>query len=95
MSDDRTAYLGRFDPIVIPIILDLLADQGIRAMTKLPHDQPPRGGYNFFHVSTGADEVLVDADRVDDARRIVNEQLPDIVAQMSAELDAEFPEAPE
>lgn len=96
MSDDgRTAFLGRFDPIVVPIVLDLLRQEGITAMTKLPHDQPPRGGYNLFLDSTGADEVLVDATRLDDARRLVDEQLPDIVAQMSAQLEAEFPEASE
>lgn len=95
MSEDRTAFLGRFDPMVVPIVLDLLRDEGIAAMTKIPHDQPARSEYNFFPVSTGADEVLVDATRLDEARRAVDEKLPGIIAELSAGLDAEFPEAAE
>lgn len=91
MSDTlRTAFLGRFDPLVIPILLDMLGDEGIYATTKLPHDQPAQSEYNMF--SSGADHVLVDAARLDDARRLVDERLPQIVAEMSAGLTAEFGE---
>lgn len=91
----RTAYLGRFDPLVIPIMLDMLADAGISATTKLPYDQPAESTYIAGGFSTGADIVLVDAAKLADARRLVDERLPQILAEMSAELDAEFPEAAE
>jgi hypothetical protein len=91
MSDTlRTAWLGRFDPLVIPIILDMFEEAGIYATTKLPHDQPATSTYNLGSFSTGADMVLVDATRLDDARRLVDERLPRILAEMSAELDVEF-----
>ncbi|HVL89275.1 MAG TPA: hypothetical protein VM841_03460 [Actinomycetota bacterium] len=89
----RTAYLGRYDPLVIPILLDMLRDEGIYSTTKLPHDQPARGEYAMF--SSGADQVLVDASRLDEARRLVDERLPQILAEMSSGLDAEFGPEPE
>lgn len=94
MNDElRTAFLGRFDPLLIPVLLDMLRDDGIFAATKLPYDQPAASEYNMF--SSGADVVLVDAARIEDARRLVDERLPLIVAEMSAGLDAEFPEPAE
>lgn len=87
-DDIKTAMLGRFNTIEVPLILQLLESEGIFAMTKLDSDQPSTGGgYGF---PTGAGEVLVEAACLDTARRLVEERLPEIQAAMQAGLESEF-----
>ncbi|MGH2830513.1 MAG: hypothetical protein ACRDJM_08505 [Actinomycetota bacterium] len=89
-DDVKTAMLGRFDPLEVPLVLQLMEDAGIFAMTKLPHHEPARdSAYGF---SSGAGDVLVEAACLETARRLVDEKLPEILAGMQAELEQQFQE---
>jgi hypothetical protein len=78
-DDFRSAYLGRFNEFEVPIVLDILAEGGIRAFSKNnPSDSAHNQyGHQMFFSDVGV--VLVDAARVDEARALVDEELPKYV----------------
>ncbi len=88
-DDIKTALLGRFDPLEAPVILQMLEEAGIFAMTRLPSGEPSMGaGYGFE--PSGAGDIMVEAACVETARRLIDEQLPTILAEMSAAVDQQF-----
>ncbi|MGZ4105546.1 MAG: hypothetical protein ACXVQY_07575 [Actinomycetota bacterium] len=71
----RTAYLGRFGEFEAPIILELLQDAGIFAFTK--HDPTQSDHYQYTKLmESDRGVILVDATKVEEARRIIAEELP-------------------
>ena len=92
MSDQETAQdpgpttvsLGRFDPLELPLILDVLHEHGIFAMTKSPLDKPEAAPYAVF---SGEREILlVEGGRADEARRIIETEVRQIESEMSGDL---------
>jgi hypothetical protein len=82
-----TVSLGRFDPLELPLILDVLQEHGIFAMTKSPLDKPENAPYAVF---SGEREILlVEAARVDEARRIIETEVRAIESEMSENLAVE------
>jgi len=73
-DDLRTAYLGRFGEFEVDIVIELLTDAGIIAFTKHPPGESDHRQYGPG-VDSDFGTVLVDATKLDEARRIVNEQL--------------------
>ena len=84
-AETRTAFLGRFDPLLVPVILDVMAEHGIFAMTKVMLDQPSGEAYPFLN--EGRREILVDAARIDEARRLVEFTVPRRLAELRADLE--------
>ncbi len=81
-----TVSLGRFDPLELPIILDVLHEHGIFAMTKSPLDKAEGAPYAVFK---GEREILlVDASRADEARRLIETEVRALEQQMSGDLAA-------
>jgi hypothetical protein len=79
-----TVSLGRYDPLELPLILDVLKEHGIFAMTKSPLDKPEGGPYPVFR---GEREVLlVETARADEARRLIETEVRPIETEMSGDL---------
>lgn len=89
-SDDiQTTFVGRFDPLEVPIILELLREHGIFAMTKVSlEDAESETGYPFLNEGRGS--LLVDRTRVDEARRIISEEVPRRIEELRAGLEEGF-----
>lgn len=79
----RTAFLGQFDPLEVPIILQMLRSNGIFATTKHPTTEPLHEPYLL---DRGA-PVIVDAQRLDDAQRLMRDELPEILRELEAGVD--------
>ena len=89
MSADevRTAYLGRFDEFEAQIVLELLEDAGIFAFNK--HD--PTDNDNVFYSKIMESErgvILVDATKVDEARKVISEELPKHLQSIRESMEA-------
>lgn len=69
----RSAYLGAFDEFEGRIVVEILQDRGISAFLK--HD-PSQAEYAPYPVMSDRGVVLVDADHLVEARRIVTQDLP-------------------
>lgn len=79
-----TVSLGRHDPLELPIILDVLREHGIFAMTKSPLDNAEASPYPMFN---GEREILlVERDRADEARRLIETEVRAIETEMRDEL---------
>jgi hypothetical protein len=78
--------LGIYSSIVAPLVVDLLVERGIDARL----DAAEGGPYRLANASSAA--VFVPADRLDDARRVVEGELADRLKQIeaAAATDAEF-----
>lgn len=88
-----TVSLGRFDPLELPLILDVLHEHGIFAMTKSPLDKPEAAPYAIF---SGEREILlVEAERADEARRLIETEVRAISSEMSEDLSTESQGLPE
>jgi hypothetical protein len=82
----RTVYLGRFDEFEAQIVLELLEDAGIFAFTK--HDPTENTNYQYSRLME--DErgvILVDATKVDEARRVITEELPKHLESIRESMD--------
>lgn len=93
MSDDfptETAHLGSFDPLEAPLVIELLAEHGIVAFSKTPLDQADAAPYGTIFGDSGRGRLFVDASRLAEARRIVDEQLPERIADMQRALEEGF-----
>ncbi len=79
-----TVSLGRFDALELPIILDVLHEHGIFAMTKSPLDIAESSPYPMFN---GEREILlVESARADEARKIIETEVRAIETEMRDEL---------
>jgi hypothetical protein len=77
MEETVTATrLGGFDRLAAPMLLDLLAERGIRAFEAPQAANPATRGFDPMHT-----DVWVESGRVEDARRIADEQLPAFLEQ--------------
>ena len=65
----ETVSIGQYDPLKLPIILEMLRDRGIFAMTKSPLEKPDNEQYGIF--GKGREVLLVDRNRAEEARRII------------------------
>ena len=88
MSTDeiRTAYLGRFDEFEAQVVLDLLDEAGIFAFAK--HDQTQNDNIMYSRImESERGVILVDATKVDEARRVITEQLPKHLESIRKSMD--------
>jgi hypothetical protein len=83
----ETVFVGHFDPLEVPIILEALAEQGIFAMTKSSLDEEGSTAYPMLNDGRGS--LLVDRARQDDARRIIATEVPQRIEELRAGLAAE------
>lgn len=83
----RSAYLGRYDEYEADLVVDILQGAGVRAFPKIRRTDPYFSEYGrSFATDLGV--VMVDAARLDDARRIVAEELPRQLEAIALEMDA-------
>ena len=75
-----TVSLGRFDVLELPIILDVLREHGIFAMTKSPLDNAEASPYPMF--GGEREMLLVDGARADEARRLIETEVRAIETEM-------------
>lgn len=81
--------LGGFDRLAAPMLLDLLREQGIRAFEAPQPANPATRGFDPMHT-----DVWVESGRLDDARRIAEEELPAYIEQsVPDEIEPEAEEA--
>jgi hypothetical protein len=85
--DVETVFVGDFDPLEIPIILEALTEQGIFALTKAPLDEEGSTAYPMLNDGRGS--LLVDRTRLDDAKRIIASEVPHRIEELRAGLAAE------
>ena len=86
-DETRTAYLGRFDEFEAQIVVELLEDAGIFAYTKVG----PTDNEHVFYAPQMESErgvVLVDATKAEEARRVVDEELPKHLESIRESMDA-------
>jgi hypothetical protein len=83
----ETVFVGHFDPLEVPIILEALAEQGIFAMTKSSLDDEGSTAYPMLNDGRGS--LLVDRARFDDAKRIIDTEVPQRIEELRAGLAAE------
>jgi hypothetical protein len=86
VGEMRTAYLGRFAEFEVDIVIELLGDAGITAFTKHPPGEPDHRQYGPG-VDSDFGTVLVDATKLDEARKIINEELPKHLQSIQEEMD--------
>ena len=86
-DERRTAYLGKFDEFEAQIVVELLEDAGIFAYTKVG----PTDNEHVFYAPQMESErgvVLVDATKAEEARRVVDEELPKHLESIRESMDA-------
>lgn len=86
----ETAHLGYFDPLEAPIVIDLLHEHGIFAFSKAPLGEPEGQPYGGIFGDSSRGRIFVDASRLADAKRVIEENLPDRIAEMQRALDEGF-----
>jgi hypothetical protein len=86
----ETVQLGAFDPLEAPIVIDLLAERGIFAFSKARLDQAESQPYGTIFGDMGRGRIFVDAARIEEARRIVKDELPQRIAEYQRALDEGF-----
>ena len=91
----ETVFIGHFDPLEVPIILEALAEEGIFAMTKSSLDEEGSTAYPMLNDGRGS--LLVDRARQDDARRIIATEVPERIEELRAGLadETDTTEAPD
>ena len=80
-AETQTVFLGRYDPLKIPIILEVLAEHQIFAMTKIPVDETESGQYPSLN--EGRRVVMVDGEKVDEALALVDSEVASRLSEMS------------
>ena len=81
-SEVRTAFLDRYAEVEAEVVLEILADAGIFAMRK----EQPGGSHSPYPMHEGV-VVLADAARVDEARQVVAERLPEHLESIRAAME--------
>lgn len=89
----ETAFAGRFDPLEMPIILEILREHGIFAITKASLEDAEANAYPLMGESRKI--LLVDRERLAEAKRIIDEEIPARLEEMRAELGEDPDELPE
>jgi transcription initiation factor IIE alpha subunit len=84
--DLRTAYLGRYNEFEVEIVLELLQDAGIFAFAKHQGTEPDHFTYSKLMESERG-VVIVDASRVDEARKLLAEELPKHLKSIQEAMD--------
>lgn len=75
-NEVRTAYLGKFGRFEAEIVLDILREAGIFAFNK--QDMTENDHYAYAPLVEGeAGRILVDAERMDEARALIDRELPE------------------
>ena len=86
-EDTRTTFLGRFDEFEAQLVLELLADAGIFAFSK--HDPTENDHFMYSPLMESERGVIqVDATKVDEARRLITEELPRHLESIRESMDA-------
>jgi len=85
--DFRSAYLERYDEYQADLVVEILTGAGIRAFTKIRRTDPYFSEYGRG-MTTDLGVVMVDAARIDDARRVVAEELPRQLEAIALEMDS-------
>ncbi len=86
-DETRTAYLGRFDEFEAQIVLELLEEAGIFAFTK--HDPTENDHFQYSPLMESERGVIqVDATKVEEARRVIKEELPKHLEIIRESMDA-------
>jgi hypothetical protein len=86
----ETVHLGSFDPLEAPIVLDMLDEHGIFAFSKGRLDDAESQPYGPIFGDSARGRIFVDALKLADARRLVDEELPRRIAEMQSALQREF-----
>lgn len=71
----RTAFLGRFDEFEAEIVVEILTEAGIFAQTKHSFEEAEHSQYPGMMDERGI--VVVDADKLDEAKAMIAERLPE------------------
>jgi hypothetical protein len=92
-NEVRTAYLGRFDEFEAQIVLELLEDAGIFAFSK--HD-PTDNDHVMYSTIMESERgvILVDATKIDEARKVISEELPKHLESIRKSMEALEPGEP-
>jgi hypothetical protein len=86
-DETRTTYLGRFDEFEAQIVLELLEEAGIFAFAK--HDLTQNDNIQYSKLmESERGVILVDAAKVEEARRVVSEELPKHLESIRESMDA-------
>jgi hypothetical protein len=83
----ETAYAGRFDPLEMPILIELLGEHGIFAMTKAALEEGEANIYPLM--GEGRRILMVDRERIAEAKRIIEDEMPARLAEMRDQLGEE------
>ena len=83
----ETVHLGQFHPLEAPIVLDLLHEHGIFAFSKAALDQAESQPYGNIFNDSARGRIFVDVAKLDEAKRLIADELPERVDQMSRSLD--------
>lgn len=78
--DTVTTYLGTFDEFEEALVLEILEDHDIYAFAKNDPTEPEHSAYPSMMSDRGV--LMVDAARVEDAQRILAEELPQHLASI-------------
>jgi hypothetical protein len=74
-DDIRTIFLGRFNSFEAHVVIELLDDAGIFAYTK--HDATENDHFQYSsNMESERGVIMVDASKHDEARKIIEEELP-------------------
>jgi hypothetical protein len=86
-DDMRTVYLARYDEFEAQVVLELLEEAGIFAYTK--HDQTENDHFQYLaFMESDRGVILVDSTRLDEARRVVAEELPKHLESIRESMEA-------
>ena len=86
-DETRTTYLGRFDEFEAQIVLELLEEAGIFAYAK--HEPTDNDHFQYSPMMESERGVIqVDATKVEEARRVISEELPKHLESIRESMDA-------
>lgn len=85
MSDVVTTYLGTFEDFEEELVLEILRDHDIHATSKHDTTENDHSAYPSMFSDRGV--ILVDAARLDEAKAILAEELPQHLASIQAAME--------
>ncbi len=86
MSDVITTYLGTYEDFEEELVLEILRDHDIYAVPKHDSTENDHSAYPMAFTDRGV--IFVNAGRVDEARRILAEELPAHLASIQQAMEA-------
>ena len=84
--DVRTIVLGEFPDFESELVLAILEEHGIYAYPAQQLEEPSHSQYPMPGMSSRG-IILVDAARADEARRVIDEELPEHLASIKVAMD--------